>query len=609
MSNILNKKQKNYRNIFIVDSLTLWNQMDMPYDINKDLVLTYDFELKHYISKNNGSVMFLDHLVSVSEMQKNNFLIYEFFRDWHYDKNANDIFTYKNIPFGFSFRLEFWNDFVYYSRLYACLKTMKIINYDTLYVNSNDDTIISVLEDIDVDFVNIDVKSINETAFYFPIAKWLNEQIRPKGIRVVLYRTRELVTFIFGYLKIFINKFFNSKHNKTIFIQEYHPTKNIIRQLRADNDTDVLLINFSRNSKIYDNLKENLLPIGGSLSNYEKVSIDLMAEFDKEKVVKLILSDGSDITDSIYKIIEKRISSRLVNILRTLDGCIKYLDNNKVDLEILIANIGHTVTLFDMVCKYKKIPSYMIINGLLGPAYYDEAKYATVINAYSKSIKENYFKGMNNIVTLGDPRMDMYSISDVKTIDRHNPTITIGASGFNSADLNSYVAVEFDFMYDVLSSFQRIIKKGNTINIIIKVRGNGYREQYEDFIEKFFSTLSIQIIDITPMKEVLLKTDFYISIYSQTLFEASCLGIPVVYYKKDTEIMDPPFDNNSELVTITNIDDLVQAFYDFQNKNTRYNAFLDRKIMEKYIGPLDGRNLQRNIDFIYKLLDKESKND
>ena len=208
------------------------------------------------------------------------------------------------------------------------------------------------------------------------------------------------------------------------------------------------------------------------------------------------------------------------NILRTLDSSIKYLEKNSISLEILIANIGHHATLLDCVCKSKNIPSYLIINGLLGPEYQDDSKYATFINSYSESIKKYYFREMNNIVVLGDPRMDMYTPSDIRSsINTEVPTVTIGASGFNSVDLNSYVAVEFDFMYDVLSAFSKIIHNSQTINLIIKVRGNGYKKQYEDFVKKFFPSLSIEIIDSTPMKKVLERTDLYISIYSQTLNE------------------------------------------------------------------------------------------
>ena len=39
-------------------------------------------------------------------------------------------------------------------------------------------------------------------------------------------------------------------------------------------------------------------------------------------------------------------------------------------------------------------------------------------------------------------------------------------------------------------------------------------------------------------------------------------------------------------------------------RGARYDAFLDRTVMEKYIGFLDGRNLDRNLEFIYELLER-----
>jgi hypothetical protein len=55
-------------------------------------------------------------------------------------------------------------------------------------------------------------------------------------------------------------------------------------------------------------------------------------------------------------------------------------------------------------------------------------------------------------------------------------------------------------------------------------------------------------------------------------------------------------------VTVSNVDDLVGAVTDFLSGHERYDAFLRRDIMEKYVGPLDGRNLDRNLRFIYEML-------
>jgi spore coat polysaccharide biosynthesis predicted glycosyltransferase SpsG len=183
------------------------------------------------------------------------------------------------------------------------------------------------------------------------------------------------------------------------------------------------------------------------------------------------------------------------------------------------------------------------------------------------------------------------------------PVIGIGTSGFNPLDMNSYVAVEFEFMYEVLTSFKELKDEGQLFSILIKVRLNGVLDQYKSFVQEYFPDLEIDLLREVPMIDVLEKTDLYISIYSQTLFEASCLGIPVIYYKKDKEYLDAPFDGKSELVTVNTVHGLKQAFIDFKNAHTRFDGFLDRSVMEKYIGPLDGNNTSRNLDYIYGLLD------
>ena len=284
------------------------------------------------------------------------------------------------------------------------------------------------------------------------------------------------------------------------------------------------------------------------------------------------------------------------------------MDRHPIEMEIMIANIGKIDTLVDCVCKKRGIPSYLIINGFLSGNFLDEGKYATIINSYSVSIKEHYFHGMNNIVCLGDPRMDDYvTLTSNRIVNRKSPTVTIGASGFNIIDLNSYVAIEFEFLWDVLQALRIIKNKGVALRVAIKVRPNGYLEQYEEFTNEYFPGLVDEIHDTIPMRNVLEKTDFYISIYSQTLFEASCLGIPCLYYKKDTEIInDPPFDGYSELVTVGNVEDLIDAITDFRSGDQRYDAFLERRVMEKYIGPLDGKNGERNIDYIYYLLNQQT---
>jgi hypothetical protein len=597
-----------YRHVFIVDTLNYWKGHMQDYAPDLDLVLTYDLGLYKFIQEKGGDVFYVDHLVDAERMQANNFISYQFFKDWHITDHGQDIFKYKDIPFGFSFRLEIWNDYISYVRTYLCLSQLLELDANLIILISDNEVISSVLKTLGITFIIVKSNSSStEPSYFFPIAQWMDERIRPKGLRAFLYKAREWVSAVYGYSMPLIDKLIGKKVKATVFIQEYHPTRKLIAHFRKDDEIKVLLTNFSRQTKLAENLKERLLPVSGALQKYEDSASKLMAEFEERRTARLVLDDGADITIEAYNLIEGRIKDRVTYTLRTLDSCIKYLDKYPVSLEVLIANIGHTATLFDCVCKERGIPSYLIINGLLGPQYSDESKYATVINSYSESIKTHYYRGMDNVVVLGDPRMDMYPPDLQKSnLNFHSPVVTIGASGFNNVDLNSYVAVEFDFMHDVLSALSIIKESGVDIKPIIKVRGNSYRAQYESFAETFFPELDCEIIDATPMKEVLMNTDFYISIYSQTLFEASCLGIPVVYYKKDNEIKDTPFDGDSELATVETVDDLVSAFSDFQHNRERYQNFLRRDVMEKYIGPLDGGNLERNKAFVYSLLGEKN---
>lgn len=596
-----------YRNVFIVDSIQWWDDLNSSYDASLDLLLTYDLGLQKKIMALGGQAFYIDHLIDAETMQANNFLIYDFFRDWHLDAEGDDIFVHKSVPFGFSFRLEFWNDYTFYIRTRICLDLLKDLKIKAIFVGSENDFISSILDELNFSYSLLLQNVQNrQMTYYFPIAQWMDEKLRANGFRGFLYWAREAVTACYGYVMPYIDKLLGNKDKQAIFIQEYHPTKGLISELRKDPSVRVVLANFSRGSKIIDHFFERLIPISGSRKKYIKEIAYLKEKFELKKCAKLVLADGQDITTSVYRIIEKRVFTRMSDTLRTLDSAIEYINHYPFKLEILIANIGHVVTLVDCVCKQKGIPSYLIINGMLLNAHQDESKYATVINCYSTSMKDNYFQGMRNIVCLGDSRMDVYSNSCKKVINRIKPIVTIGASGFNSVDLNSYVAVEFEFMYDILSALSIIVSQGVEIDIVIKVRPNGYKKQYENFVKEYFPSLHVKIFSNIPMKKVIEKSDLYISIYSQTLFEASSLGIPCIYYKKDDEIMYTPFDMQSELVTVDTVDSFVEAFFDFQSGHERYNSFLEKTVLEKYIGALDGKNLERNINFVYELLAQQA---
>ena len=593
---------KTYRNIYILDSRNYWTPYAKSFDPCKDLILTFDFGLKYKVKGLGGDAFYIDNLCAPTEMQKNNFLAAEFFKKWHFDKNNNDIFTSQGVPFGFAFRIEIWSEYLYYVRLRANLAQLKNLKFQTIYVGETGGVIAGILDEIGINFIaQNELVLIKKLAYYFDIHKYMVDALRGSGIRMI---ARNFLVCVLSNISFHIDSIFNIKRiQKTIYVQNYYPTIKIIEHLQKDSNLRVVTPSLIPSKGLKKYFVQRLIPIRGHKAQFQKHADVLLDNFRTNRSVSLHLSDGTDITAGTFKIIEKKIQQIMPEALQILDSVIYYIKKHPVHLEIMIANIGLVQTIVDSVLKSRKIQSYLIINGILGGKFSDEGKYANYINCYSENIKKHYFSDATNVVCLGDPRMDYFSTKiKLKTINRKMPTISIGASGFNGINLISHAAVEFDFLFDILTAFVEIKNEGDAFHLVIKVRANGVLEQYNAFVAEYFPELNVEIVREIPIGQVLARTDLYISIYSQTLFEASCLGIPTIYYKKDKEYLDPPFDGESELVTVDTVCALKQAFIDFKAGDARFDAFLEKTVMEKYIGPLDGKNLERNLAYIYDLL-------
>lgn len=582
-----------YRRVFIVESRDWFESCRDAYDASTDLVLTYDFALRHQLTDAGGDAFYLDHLVDPESMERENFVIYEFFRRWNLDAQGNDLFCYDGVAFGLAFRMDFWNDFVFFVRAHLCVERLQQLEMETLYAGTELGITERILNHAQVPFIVISApEAARFPAYHFPIHRWLRKNTRRTGWKAVVVRvaSNSLGT-AFSWMDRTTSR---TDRRPSVLVQEYHPTVELIRRLRQDGKVRVVNTVASR-----ANLWTRYVPQWSRPGNFASEAASLLSAFRARRTARLVLTAGTDLTDLVYSIIEAGIDSHIEEPLRTIHDTIRYLEHNPVGLEILIANIGDAAVL-DCVCRARRISTYLIINGLLLSNYLDEAKYATTINAYSSSIKDHYFRGMDNIVCLGDPRMDQYPPRAKRVRSGDGLTVTIGASGHSSVDLNSYVAIEFQFLFEILSAISEIHAEGTPVRVIIKVRANGYKSQYQEFTREYFSDLDMEIIEAAPMRSVLEKTDLFISIFSQTLFEASCMGIPCVYYAMDDQITNPPFDGESELVSPTDQAGLVQALRDYLADDPRYDAFLQRSVMEKYVGPLDGGNLERNLAFVYE---------
>ena len=600
--------KSDFNKIFIIDSYEFWlltYKEDEIYNKNNDLILTFDFKLKNYIEKNNGFVIYIDKIENAHVLQSYNKVVYDFFDSWYLDENNKDLFTHSGIEFGPSLKIHLWESLTFFSSMFLCLNKCKSIKHKELLVTTEFICIPEILNFLNLKFKLIsNTETINiEKFYYFNINKWMNEQLYNLNLKASLHNI--LITIQGKFFKYFdlVHSIFVKNNKKNIFFQIYYPTETVYKKLLYDKKIKIFLERFSPVFAFKKIIIERPVPLSKFSKNL-KISKHLLDNY-KEKNYRKFFLNNSDVTGLIVKIFINKLENNLPNVLNRIDSINNFFKNIDLKLIVIISNIGLISSIIEAYAKKNNIPTYLIINGLFCIDYLNESKNATFINCYSESLYNNYFHKQQNAFILGDPRMDKYANIKKKSINRNYSNITIGTSAYDLIDLTSYLAIEFDFIYDILITLQKFSKNINKITI--KVRSNGYLKQYKSFVDNYFKSIEIPIYfeEHKPIFDLLQESDLYISFYSQTIIESACLGIPTIYYKNDNQILYPPFNEESGLIISHDIYELQEDINHFFVSSDKFNTFLQKEVLTKYIGSLDGKNTERNLSFIYDKLFSE----
>ncbi|WP_426668529.1 hypothetical protein ACPPVU_20185 [Mucilaginibacter sp. McL0603] len=588
---LVNKK---FSNVFIVENRNLWQQDIFKCNKNTDLVLCLDFALKTELQIAGYQVEFLDHLVSNEVLEGLNFEMYEFLDNWFKDEKGKDLLNYKGFNLGDSHLLFILNEVDYFCHFFFNIIALKFISYEKLFVSVEEPHIISCLDKFELPYSLISPTRVKKDSVYlFPILKWISEKTQ---------RTTWSFTFKNSIANCFdlvfrITDRFLNRGKKYIYIHKYHPTMQIVKQLQTIKGIQLVFNNYSGLKDIWN---ERRVHYKHKKDNF-KIADSLRRDFIKTRCFKWYY-DNYPLSEYLYEIIDKILEQKLKLTIDAADSINDFFKRYQIDLMIPVTNLWVENRLMMDYCQRKNIPIFMILNGILINSFFNDAKDSDYVNCYSESIKTNYFNSADYAIPLGDARMDKYVNLVNKEINYVDPVLIIGAAGFSPIDLNSYLAFEFDFLFDILNNVQKLSKTGKNSKVILKVRGNGYVDLYSSFINEYFNDLNVEITQAQNFSELIVKADLYISFFSQTIFEASCLGIPVIYYKKDTHFMHEPFNNKSELMTATNEIELMHLFQLFYEKSPEFELFKSKDVMKKYIGYLDGNNTSRNVEFIRNLV-------
>jgi hypothetical protein len=592
------KFKLSYNNIFIIEDRNKWENCSLQCEKEHDLVLCIDFALKKELENQGYSVAFLDHLVDGNIMQQHNIEMHDFLHNWFRSSSGQSLLQYEGFDIGDAFLLNVLNDITYFCHFFFNLLTIRDIQHQTLFICVQERLITYILNKLNIPYTLINANQINDNPVYFyPISKWMNEKVSRASLKD---KIKDTVALTVDYVFTAFDALFRSKGKLFLYIQAYHPTFGIIKELKKDKNISVLLGNYTSIKAIY-NERRILFP-----AKSKKIDTSAIIEsFNSTKKTVWCVNEVR-LSDYLHDVIKPIVINNIDTAVSRAKAIKSFLKKNPIKLMVPVTDLWLTNRLIMQYCLNNNVPIFMIINGLLASDFYRDATDSDWVNCYSESIKRNYFKNVAKAIPLGDPRMDVYAAMESKKINRENPVIVIGAAGFSPIDLNSYLAYEFDFLYDILTALSAKRAQGLTNTIILKVRANGYFDLYKSFTDEYFADLDIHIEQNTSFINVIKNADLYISFYSQTILEASCIGIPAIYYKNDNQFVHAPFDCQSELVTATNIEELQNAINAFYNSDDCFDKFMDKMILEKYIGKLDGKNTRRNIDFIYSLIEQNN---
>ena len=600
---------KEYRTLAFVNSVKLLKQINDS-NIENLEIFTLNFEVKYLSDELNIKCCYIDSIAPQILLEELNKTLADFLSSWFKDEKGNDLFNYKGINFGRAFLLKIWSEIVYQSRLLANISYLELSDNHRIIIDSNLKDVIEILNELNLSYRILEFeRNPDEVQLFFDIRKYMNDSFKNTGIKKKFIQYSMLFIGALQKLSLFQRK---SARAKTIYAQVYHPTIPIIRELRKDKSKHVVTNSVFGNARYrkYISVQNVFVKRGYTNKNLE-IANQIIENFRLRKQIHIEKENLYKIRNESFliEIILELIKTEVAIAVASVDSINKFCKMQDLSLYITIANLGTFETVLDEYCKVNGIPRYLVINGFLSNDHYIDSRDADFINCYSETIKLNFYKNSNFAFALGDPRMDKYALeTNSKKIANDSETnqvvIGIGTAGYNNIDVLSYSAFEFEFIYGVLRTLKMVaLKTSKQLKFKLKVRSNGVEAHYAYLLEKYFSDLEVEIADYLDFASFSKSIDVYISTYSQTLFEVASLGKPVIYFKKDTEVLGPPFNGNSELITAKNEAELLSHLDKIINGSDYSYATLERATIEKYFGYLDGKNLERNLNFINEILE------
>jgi len=241
------------------------------------------------------------------------------------------------------------------------------------------------------------------------------------------------------------------------------------------------------------------------------------------------------------------------------------------------------------MCQKNNLPNAIMINGVLSNSFYIEAKTADKVFVYGETQKNGYLKDYpEKAVVTGNPLYEKaFALRDKQSVIHPPKKVLIGTSDPIPGDINSQYSSTESFLKNVMDALEALMYQYD-FDVSIKLHPGESLAFYERLINQQKFRIN-EIISSGNMQEILMGVDLMIINHSVAVFEASLMGIPVLYYHPAKQVLFEPFNGKSGLSSALSSEELAGALKRMFEDREYALKFTKKEALEPFTGPFDGK--------------------
>jgi len=305
------------------------------------------------------------------------------------------------------------------------------------------------------------------------------------------------------------------------------------------------------------------------------------------------------ISATISKLLKIIVAPAFYQIAKNIDVLGKFISNNHIGDCLLNGDSSWENRLIVRMCQKHSIPNNVVINGIIADDHQIEAKTADTTLYYGESMRNNYLKDKANCIPISSPLYQNAYKKRLKINTKFPPqNILIGSFTFSPVDINCHYSDSERFLIEILEVLKKFAAESK---FKFKVSAKLHPADVKDFYQWFLKDKNFEDVEIIAggdFQKIVSKFDLLIINYSTAIFETALMGIPVIFYHPNNQMLFEPFDGLGPLPTARSTDELGNMLKKMFENQDYALSFTNIKKLQPFTGPIDGRAGERILNII-----------